>query len=242
MIVFPALDIKQGHCVRLKQGKEDQVTVFSEDPLAIARYWAGLGASWLHVVDLDGAFQGVPVNFKLIQNICSSLNIPVQLGGGIRDEETAANYFQAGVERLLIGTLALEDPAALSRMCQRWPGRVGVSLDADQGRLKTKGWVQDSGRSVFDVLPVLEEQGVAFLVYTDISRDGMQSGLNLETLEKVLQATELPMIAAGGVNRLQDIQELYPLRNLGLQGVITGRAIYSGSLDLRQALDWLQQG
>ncbi|MFP4213497.1 MAG: 1-(5-phosphoribosyl)-5-[(5-phosphoribosylamino)methylideneamino]imidazole-4-carboxamide isomerase [Desulfohalobiaceae bacterium] len=239
MIIFPALDIKDGQCVRLKQGKEDQVTVFSRDPLAMALHWSQQGASWLHVVDLDGAFQGLPVNFQLIRKICSQVGIPVQLGGGIRDEAAAENYFQAGIERLIIGTLALEDKQALSRLCQRWPGRIGVSLDADQGRLKSKGWVLDSGRSVFDLLPELEGLGVAFLVYTDISRDGMQSGVNLETLEQVLQATSLPVIAAGGVHHLQDIQELSPLCKQGLVGVITGRAIYTGSLDLGQALSWV---
>ncbi|MFO8032805.1 MAG: 1-(5-phosphoribosyl)-5-[(5-phosphoribosylamino)methylideneamino]imidazole-4-carboxamide isomerase [Desulfohalobiaceae bacterium] len=239
MIVFPALDIKDGECVRLKQGKEDQVTVFSRDPLAMALHWADLGAEWLHVVDLDGAFQGVPVNFRLIQDICRQVRIPVQLGGGIREERAAESYFQTGVERLIIGTLALENKQALARLCSRWPGRIGVSLDADQGRLKSKGWVQDSGRSVFDLLPELEGLGVAFLVYTDISRDGMQSGVNIETLRQVLQATSLPVLAAGGVHHLQDIQELYPLSRQGLQGVITGRAIYSGSLDLKQAMDWL---
>ncbi|MFP4392285.1 MAG: 1-(5-phosphoribosyl)-5-[(5-phosphoribosylamino)methylideneamino]imidazole-4-carboxamide isomerase [Desulfohalobiaceae bacterium] len=239
MIIFPALDIKDGECVRLKQGKEDQVTVFSRDPKAMALHWTSLGATWLHVVDLDGAFQGVPVNYQLIREICSQVKVPVQLGGGIREERAAENYFQAGVERLIVGTLALEDKQALARLCRRWPGKVGVSLDADQGRLKSKGWVEDSGRRVFELLPELEGLGVAFLVYTDISRDGMQSGVNMQTLQQVLQVTSLPVLAAGGVHQLQDIQELYPLSKQGLQGVITGRAIYTGSMDLKQALDWL---
>ncbi len=239
MILFPALDIKNGHCVRLKQGKEDQVTVFSRDPVAMALHWVQCGASWLHIVDLDGAFQGVPVNFDLIRDICSRVKIPVQLGGGIRDEQIADKYFQAGVQRLIIGTLALEDTKTLALICSRWPGRIGVSLDADQGRLKSKGWVQDTGQTVFDVLSGLQELGVAFLVYTDISRDGMQSGVNIKALQQVLQATDLPVIAAGGVHQLQDIQDLHFLQAQGLAGVITGRAIYTGSLDFEQAVSWL---
>jgi phosphoribosylformimino-5-aminoimidazole carboxamide ribotide isomerase len=239
MIVFPAVDIKEGKCVRLKQGRAGEVTVFSDDPAAMAKHWAGLGARWLHVVDLDGAFQGVPANCELIERICASVSVPVQLGGGIRDIQAARNYFQAGVARLIIGTLALEDKGAFQTICQEFPGRVGVSLDAEDGRLKSKGWVHDSGRMVPDILPELKELGAAFVVYTDIGRDGMQSGVNIRAVQEVVQGTELPVIAAGGVTRLQDIQELFPLSRQGLEGVITGKAIYSGSLELGQALAWV---
>jgi len=239
MIVFPALDIKNGECVRLKQGKADEVTVFGSDPVEMARQWAREGARWLHVVDLDGAFQGVPVNYELIRSICAAAEIPIQLGGGIRDRDTAESYFQAGVTRLVLGTLAMEDRQSLRELCQSYPGRIAVSLDADKGRLKSRGWVEDSGLTVFEVLPELESLGVAFVVYTDISRDGMQSGIDLDTVDALLDTTDLPLIVAGGIDSMEHIRALYPFREKGLSGVITGKAIYSGSLDFREAVRWL---
>ncbi len=240
MILFPAVDIKNGQCVRLAQGKSDEVTVFSPDPVAQAEHWAALGAEYLHVVDLDGAFDGHPRNFDLIKAICAATGIPVQLGGGIRDLATARAYLAAGVSRLIIGTLALTEPAAFAEMCRTFPGRIGVSLDADDGRLKTKGWVEDAGLSVADVLPRMEEAGAAFIVYTDISRDGMQSGVNLMAMRALCGQTKVPVIAAGGVATLADIKALYPLASQGLQGVISGRAIYVGTLDFVEALAWLR--
>ncbi|WP_461210744.1 1-(5-phosphoribosyl)-5-[(5-phosphoribosylamino)methylideneamino]imidazole-4-carboxamide isomerase [Desulfocurvus sp. DL9XJH121] len=239
MIVFPAVDIKDGQCVRLKQGLADQVTVFADDPSEMAHHWANLDARYLHVVDLDGAFSGRPKNYDLIRRLCALLEIPVQLGGGIRDLTTAQAYIDAGVTRLIIGTMALDEPEAFGELCEALPGKVGVSLDAVDGRLKTKGWVEDSGQTVFDVIPRLEEQGAAFIVYTDISRDGMQTGVNVEALEKLCEATSLPVIAAGGVATLADIQALYPLCAKGLEGAITGRAIYEGSLSLTEAQEWI---
>lgn len=239
MILFPAVDIKDGQCVRLRQGRKDEVTVFSADPLSMARHWVSQGARWLHVIDLDGAFDGRPKNFELVASICSALSIPVQLGGGVRDLETAKAYIDAGVQRLIIGTMALEDPQGFSRLCAALPGRIGVSLDAVDGRLKTKGWVQDAGLTVADVLPRLTEQGAAFIIYTDIGRDGMQSGVNLDALGRLLDQTELPVIIAGGVATLEDVQALAPLESRGLEGIITGRAIYAGSLDFQAAVRWL---
>lgn len=239
MILFPAVDIKNGQCVRLRQGRADDVTVFSQDPAAMARHWTDLGASWLHLVDLDGAFDGLPVNFELIKRICAEVSIPVQLGGGIRDLATAKRYLEAGVRRLIIGTMALEKPEAFGELCAALPGRIGVSLDAVDGVLKTKGWVADSGLTVDQVLPRLEEQGAAFLIYTDISRDGMHSGVNLPAMEQLVRSTTIPVIAAGGVTRLEDIQVLYPLSDQGLEGIITGRAIYEGTLDFPEALAWI---
>lgn len=239
MIVFPAVDIKDGQCVRLRQGLADQVTVFGDDPAAMARHWAAQGARYLHVVDLDGAFSGQPRNFELIRTICDELDIPVQLGGGIRDLDTAKAYIRAGVTRLIIGTMALENPELFGELCAALPGRIGVSLDAVDGRLKTKGWVQDAGQEVFDVLPRLRGQGAAFLIYTDISRDGMQTGVNVAALERLCVAAGLPVVAAGGVHTLDDIKALYPLTAKGLEGAITGRAIYAGTLDLAQAQGWI---
>jgi len=240
MILFPAVDIKNGQCVRLAQGKEDQVTVFGSDPVAQARYWADLGARYLHVVDLDGAFSGVPKNFDLIKAICSAISIPVQLGGGIRDIATARKYIEAGVHRLIIGTMALESPELFSELCRALPGRIGVSLDAVDGRLKTKGWVEDAGLTMDDVLPRLEADRVRFIVYTDISRDGMQTGVNVAGLEALCAKTSIPVIAAGGVHTLDDIKVLYPLSRKGLEGAISGRAIYVGTLDVSEANAWIE--
>ncbi len=240
MILFPAVDIKNSQCVRLRQGIENEVTVFSPDPAAMAEHWERLGASWLHLVDLDGAFSGEPVNQALIQDICRRVSIPVQLGGGIRDIDTAAAYMNAGVERLIIGTMALEDKSLFADLCIEFPGRIGVSLDARDGKLKSRGWVADTGLMVDDIVPVLESLGSAFFIYTDIARDGMQSGVNLSALEAMLGLTGKPVIVAGGVSVLEDIQQVYPLADKGLEGVITGRAIYSGSLDFKMAVDWIK--
>ncbi len=240
MIVFPAVDIKGGQCVRLKKGRADQETVFSSDPVEAALHWQNLGAQWLHLVDLDGAFAGKPVNLPLITRLCKALSIPVQMGGGIRDLDTARAYIGAGVTRLIIGTLALEDPEAYGRICAALPGKIGVSLDTEDGRLKTKGWVGDSGLAIVDVLPRLHQQGTAFIIHTDIDRDGMQSGVNLALLTDLAGISPVPLVAAGGVATLDDIRNLYPLSKSGnLQGAITGRAIYEGTLDLREALRWI---
>ena len=240
MIIFPAVDIQDGKAVRLRQGRADDSTVFSPDPVAAARHWQEQGARWLHVVDLDGAFDGLPRSRDIVRDICSALDIPVQLGGGIRSEQISQAYLDAGVERLIIGTLALEQPEAFAALCRRFPGRIGVSLDAEGGRLKTKGWVADAGLSVDDVLPRLLGDGAAFIIYTDIERDGMQTGVNLPALTHLAEASTVPVIAAGGVATLADVQALYPLsRTARLEGAISGRALYEGTLDLKQANDWI---
>ena len=240
MIIFPAVDIQDGKAVRLRQGRADESTIFSPDPVAAARHWQEQGARWLHVVDLDGAFDGLPRSRDIVRDICSALDIPVQLGGGIRSEQFAAAYLDAGVERLIIGTLALEQPEAFAALCRRFPGRIGVSLDAEAGRLKAKGWVADAGLSVDDVLPRLIGDGAAFIIYTDIERDGMQTGVNLPALTHLAEASTVPVIAAGGVATLADVQALYPLsRTARLEGAISGRALYEGTLDLKQANDWI---
>ena len=240
MIIFPAVDIKGGQAVRLRQGKADQETVFSSDPVAMAKKWQEQGGQWLHVIDLDGAFSGEPVNRALIQSICSSVDMPVQLGGGIRDLETAKAYLDAGVSRLIIGTIALTEPELFGSICKAFPGKIGVSLDAEGGILKTKGWVEDSGLTIYDVLPRLEEQGVAFIIYTDIDRDGMQTGVNLPALTKLAKTSSVPVIAAGGVATIEDIKKLYPLSvEANLEGAISGKAIYEGTLDVKEATEWI---
>ena len=241
MNIFPAVDIKGGQCVRLRQGVEDAVTVFSENPVTEALRWQDMGARWLHVIDLDGAFSGKPRNMELIRDLCARISIPVQLGGGIRDLPVAAAYLEAGVTRLIIGTMALEEPGLFRDLCAAFPGRIGVSLDACNGRLKTRGWVEDAGKTVAEVVPELEGAGTSFFIYTDISRDGMQSGVNVSALTALLDLTDRPVLIAGGISTLDDIRAVYPLSRKGLAGVITGKAIYAGSLNLREALDWLEK-
>lgn len=245
MIVFPAVDLQGGKAVRLKQGKAHESTIFADDPVAAALHWQNMGAQWLHLVDLDGAFQGVSINAELVQAICRALTIPVQLGGGVRDEATARMWFDAGVQRLIIGTMALEQPQEFHRLCGIFPGRIGVSLDAVDGRLKTRGWVEDSGKMIDDVVPQLA--CAAFLIYTDIARDGMQTGVNLPMLRHLVEISPVPVIAAGGVATLDDVKALYPLsltpnaHGVALEGAISGRAIYEGTLDLGDALIWIKE-
>lgn len=242
MILYPAVDIKDGKCVRLTQGRKDEVTVFGDDPTAMAKHWLSEGAKALHVIDLDGAFDGMPRNMELVTAICAEcakVDVPVQLGGGVRDLDIARNYVQAGVSRLIIGTLALENPEAFAAMAKALPGQVGVSLDAVDGKLKTRGWVEDAGLMVDDVLPRLAEQGAAFVIYTDISRDGMQTGPNAAAMERLLSLTDLPVLAAGGVSTLDDVKVLAGLATKGLSGVITGKAIYAGTLDFAEGQAYL---
>lgn len=240
MIIFPAVDLQGGKAVRLRQGRADDTTVFSGDPVAAALRWQEQGAQWLHLVDLDGAFQGEGVNTATVRAVCHALDIPVQLGGGVRDEAAVRRWLDVGVRRLIIGTLALENPGEFARLCGLFPGRLGVSLDAADGRLKTRGWVADAGQRVEEALPRLADAGAAFVIYTDITRDGMQSGVNLPVLTRLAETSPIPVIAAGGVATLDDIKALYPLSvSANLEGAISGRALYEGTLDLPAALAWL---
>ena len=240
MILFPAVDIQDGKAVRLKQGRAHESTVFAEDPTDAAKAWEARGAHWLHVVDLDGAFDGAAKSREIVRRICTELAIPVQLGGGIRDMETARAYLDAGVTRLIIGTLALEQPELFAEMCRTFPGRIGVSLDAEGGKLKTRGWVADTGLTVDGALPRLLEDGAAFIIYTDIERDGMQCGVNVAALEHISRLSTVPVIAAGGVATLADVQKLYPLTlTTSLAGAVSGRALYEGTLNLEEANAWV---
>ena len=240
MILFPAVDIQDGKAVRLKQGRAHESTVFAEDPTDAAKAWEARGAKWLHVVDLDGAFDGAAKSREIVRRICNELSIPVQLGGGIRDMETARAYLDAGVTRLIIGTLALEQPELFAEMCRTFPGRIGVSLDAEGGKLKTRGWVADTGLTVDGALPRLLEDGAAFIIYTDIERDGMQCGVNVAALEHISRLSTVPVIAAGGVATLADVQKLYPLTlTTSLAGAVSGRALYEGTLNLEEANAWV---
>ena len=240
MIIFPAVDIKDGQAVRLRRGRADEVTVFSPDPVGMAAKWQDMGAKYLHIVDLDGAFAGSEVNLPLITRMREALSIPIQVGGGIRSKAVARKYVDAGANRCIIGTMALEDPEGYADLCASLPGKIGISLDAEGGKLKTKGWVADSGLTVDDVLPRLAETGTAFIIYTDIDRDGMQTGVNVAALEVLAAKSPVPVIAAGGVATLDDIKALYPISvKSNLEGAISGRALYEGTLDLGEAMRWI---
>ena len=240
MIIFPAVDIKGGKAVRLRRGKADDVTVFADDPVQAAQDWQSRGAEWLHVVDLDGAFDGLPANMSIVAEICRQLDIPVQLGGGIRNPGQASAYLEAGVARLIIGTLAMEQPESFASLCREFAGRIGVSIDSDGGSVRSRGWVHDAGLDVAKAVRLFEDAGAAFIIHTDISRDGMRSGVDQSALKNILGLAHVPVIAAGGVASLEDIQKLYPLSlSDGLQGVISGRALYEGSLSLEEANAWL---
>lgn len=240
MNIFPAVDIQDGKAVRLRQGRKDDYDIFGEDPVQVALQWQNQGANWLHVVDLDGAFSGLSVNLPLIARMANELEIPFQVGGGIRNLETAAKYLEAGASRLIIGTTALEDRDSYAEMCKAFPGKIGVSLDAENGRLKSRGWVRDAGIEVSELLPWLAETGTAFIIYTDIERDGMRSGLNICALSDLLAKTRCPVLAAGGVASMEDVMALTVLQAPNLEGFISGRALYEKTLNLPQVISFLK--
>ena len=236
MIIFPAIDIRGGKCVRLIQGRADQETVFGDDPAAMGQKWQAAGAAWLHVVDLDGAFGARPHNLEVIRRLRRAVTIPIQLGGGLRSLETIATYIDLGIDRLILGTAVLKDPDLMHRALQTYPGRIALGLDAKNGLLAVEGWTETTSRTAAEVARELAPQEPAALIYTDISRDGVKRGLNLEATRALAQATEIPIIASGGVSSLDDIKPLLTLDPLGIIGVITGRALYDGNLELQEAI------
>ncbi len=236
MLVIPAIDLKGGRCVRLRQGRMDRATVYGDDPAAMARRWAGLGAPRIHVVDLDGAFAGRPENRGAIRAICRAVDVPVQVGGGVRDEATAARLFADGADYVIVGTAAVEDPGLVSRLADRFPGRILVGIDARGGRVAVRGWAEVTDVAAEDLARRLRDAGAAGFVFTDIERDGMQTGVNLEATASFARAAGVPVIASGGVATVEDIRRLRTLEPAGVIGVITGRALYEGTLDLAEAL------
>jgi phosphoribosylformimino-5-aminoimidazole carboxamide ribotide isomerase len=231
--IFPAIDLRAGQCVRLRQGDYNQETVFDADPAAVARRWVAQGATSLHLVDLDGARAGHPVNGDSIQMIVQAAGVPCQLGGGLRTEEHVAAALAWGVNRVILGTRAVKDPAWLGALCAKYPGRVVLGIDAKNGRVATEGWLEVSDVSALDLARRCSEWPLAAIVYTDISRDGMLSGPNADALAEMAQGVRVPVIASGGVSTLEDVRTL---KNLGLAGCIVGRALYEGRLDLKQAI------
>ena len=237
MLLIPAIDLKDGHCVRLKQGDMALATVFSEDPAAMASAWLAKGARRLHLVDLNGAFAGKPQNFAAVRAILKAVgdDIPVQLGGGIRDLDTIEKYIDAGLRYVIIGTAAVKNPGFLKDACSAFGGHVIVGLDAKDGKVATDGWSKLTGHEVVDLARKFEDWGVESIVYTDIGRDGMLTGINIEATVKLAQALTIPVIASGGLSGLQDIERLCAVEDEGIEGVICGRAVYSGDLDFASA-------
>lgn len=239
MIVIPAIDLKDGQCVRLRQGEMSASTVFSNDPLAMAQRWVDAGAKRLHLVDLNGAFAGKPVNGDAVRAIAEAFpQLPIQIGGGIRTQATVDAYLDAGVSFVIIGTQAVKDPPFVHAMCQRYPGKVIVGIDAKSGWVATQGWADVSSVRATDLARQFAAAGVAALVYTDIARDGMMAGVNVAATVEIATAAAIPVIASGGVTTLQDIKDLHQTSHHGIIGAITGRAIYEGSLDLAAAQAW----
>jgi phosphoribosylformimino-5-aminoimidazole carboxamide ribotide isomerase len=232
MLLIPAIDLKDGKCVRLKQGRMEDDTVFSDDPVAMARRWVDAGARRLHLVDLNGAFEGKPVNADVVNAIVEACpEIPVQIGGGIRDEETIQTYLDAGVQFVIIGTKAVNAPHFVSDVCLAFPGHIIVGLDAKDGKVAIDGWSKLSNHDVIDLAQHFEQDGVEAIVYTDISRDGMMTGVNVAATVKLARAINIPVIASGGITNLDDIRALSEVADEGIMGAITGRAIYEGTLD-----------
>ncbi len=236
MLLIPAIDLKDGQCVRLRQGRMDDVTVFSDDPVAVADRWVAAGAQRLHLVDLDGAASGQPVNTESIRRIVAQHpELPIQIGGGIRTTEDAEVYMELGVQYLIVGTQAVRQPHFVQDLCLEFPGHVFVGLDAKDGRVAVNGWSKLSRHDVIDLAQVYERDGVEAIVYTDISRDGMMTGVSLESTVRLAQAINIPVIASGGVTNLDDIRALCAVEDEGVSGVIIGRALYEGTLDLAVA-------
>ena len=234
MILYPAIDLKDGQAVRLVRGEMDQATVFNTDPAAQARSFQDAGSTWLHLVDLNGAFAGQPVNGAAVEAILAATDVPAQLGGGIRDMETIEMWLTRGIARVILGTVAVENPALVRQAAAAFPGQIAVGIDARKGRVATKGWAEETNVMVTDLARQFEDAGVAAIIYTDIDRDGAMGGPNVQATADLARATTIPVIASGGVSSLAD---LIALRDTGvIAGAISGRALYDGALDLGQAL------
>ena len=238
MLIIPAIDLKDGHCVRLKQGVMEDATVFSEDPAAMAQHWLDQGARRLHLVDLNGAFAGKPKNEAAVRSIIEVMEdseVPVQLGGGIRDLETIERYLDVGVSYIIIGTAAVKVPGFLHEACDAFPGHIMVGLDAKAGKVAVDGWSKLTGHDVGDLAQRFEEYGIEAVIYTDIGRDGMLSGVNIPATVELASPLQVPVIASGGITNLDDVRALCAVEKEGISGAITGRAIYEGTLDFRAA-------
>ena len=236
MLLIPAIDLKDGRCVRLRQGRMEDETVFGDDPVEVAGRWVDAGARRLHMVDLNGAFAGKPVNAGVVKAVAEAFpDLPIQVGGGIRDEETVQVYLDAGVQFVIIGTKAVSAPHFVNDLCVEFPGHIIVGLDARDGKVAIDGWSKLSHHSVIDMAQRFEQDGVEAIVFTDIGRDGMMSGVNIDSTVELARAITIPVIASGGITSMEDIRALCEVADEGIMGAITGRAIYEGTLDLAEA-------
>ena len=236
MILFPAIDLKDGQCVRLQLGEMDAATVFNDDPADQARQFEQQGFEWLHIVDLNGAFAGEPVNGAAVEAILSALTIPAQLGGGIRDLATIEMWLTKGIKRVILGTVAVRDPALVREACNKFPGQIVVGIDAKGGRVAVEGWAETSELTAIELASRFEDAGVAAIIYTDIDRDGVLKGLNLESTAELAASTSIPVIASGGLASIDDVKALLQPEYAKLEGAISGRALYDGRLDPAEAL------
>ncbi|WP_072396356.1 1-(5-phosphoribosyl)-5-[(5-phosphoribosylamino)methylideneamino]imidazole-4-carboxamide isomerase [Hyphomicrobium sp. CS1GBMeth3] len=236
MILFPAIDLKDGKCVRLKLGDMNEATVFNEDPVAQARTFERQGFKYLHIVDLNGAFAGKPVNATAVEGILKAITMPAQLGGGIRDLITIETWLARGIRRVILGTVAVRDPALVREACKNFPGRIAVGIDAKGGKVAVEGWAETSELSAIELARRFEDVGVAAIIYTDIERDGVLKGLNLPATAELARATTIPVVASGGLASIDDVKALLAPEYAMLEGAITGRALYDGRLDPKEAL------
>ena len=241
MIILPAIDLKEGRCVRLEQGLMDKDTVYNDDPAAQALIWQEQGGELLHIVDLDGAFAGVPKNKDAIRSIIDAIDIPSELGGGIRDMQTIEAYLELGINRVILGTVAKENPALVAEACKKFPGQIVVGIDAMNGLVAVRGWADVTEKLATEMAKEMEGFGVEAIIYTDIARDGMMQGPNIEATKALAEAICIPVIASGGLSTLDDIRRLIAIESSGVTGVITGKAIYSGAIDLREAVALTKQ-
>ncbi len=241
MIIIPAVDIKGGKCVRLEQGFMDRETIFSDYPEEMALQWERKGAKRLHLVDLDGAVQGIPFNKKVIRNVVDRVSIPVQLGGGIRDLDTIEGYINLGIDQIIIGTVAYKDPDLVETACRRYPGRIIVGIDSKDRYVSVEGWTEPTNIIAIDLAKRFEDMRINSIIYTDIKRDGMKRGPNIDAIREFATAINVPLIAAGGISSIKDIENMAELEEDGLSGIIVGRALYDGSIRLEQAINTLRK-
>lgn len=234
MTIYPAIDIKGGRAVRLEQGAMDRSTDYG-DPIEAAKRWTDLGAKYVHIVDLDGAVEGTGMNLDVVKTIVRAIDVPVQLGGGIREiDDIAIRIEEIGVQRVILGTLAISDPALVRAACARWPGRIVIGMDVREGMLAVRGWAEDSGVTPAEIMPKMKDAGVGTIIYTDIRRDGMLKGPNLDATRQIVEKSGMKVIASGGISSLEDIRSLM---EIGCEGAIVGKALYSGAVDFEQALN-----
>ncbi len=236
MIIIPAIDIKNGKCVRLLQGRMDKQTIYSDDPCEMAKKWVKEGAQRLHIVDLDGAIAKKPVNLHIIAKIADKAKVPIQLGGGVRNLNDVDKVFNIGVSRIIIGTEAIKNPEFVKQACKKYPGKIIIGIDAKDGFAAAEGWLQTSNITALELAKRFEDLEIAAIIFTDISRDGMQTGPNIETTRMLAESVSIPIIASGGVSDINDIKKIFLLETSGVTGIITGRALYEKTLDLKEAL------